>query len=167
MANPSDVSQLNAILERVASIQLTVAITVPSGFTSAGSVSAAYPYPVNDPSMANLPFFYNAYKGGPVKFQALKGYLTTSDIEMTLCIENFTSEMSIDRVYTLVALWRDAVLATFAGKVRLGGDLSYIMDAAVTHVSEFKRVSTEGSAEYGALVFTLQVRELYPVAIGL
>lgn len=152
-------SQLNTLLETIAAIQKT--ITIPGG-----TITDAFPYPVSEASQANAPFFYNEFKGGPAKIAAITGaYELNSDIEMVLCITSFNSEMSISQVYTLVSYWRDAVLITFAKNTRLGGTLSFILDSQITKVSEYQKVTTASATEWGALTFTLRVREFFAATV--
>lgn len=160
-------SQLNEILETLASIQKTITFTVGSGkFLTSGSITDAFAYPQADPSAANTPFFYNEYAGAPkVEIAAVSGmYGITENFDMVLCVTPVTAELQLAFVYKLVAYWRDAVLNKFAANLRLGNALSYILDARITKISAFQKI-TIGTAEFGALSFTLTVRELFNTVI--
>ena len=164
-------SQLNELLERLATIQQTITITVPASYNYVGPtvVTSAFPYPTSDPSLAHAPFFYNQYNGAPkVEFEAVSGLQrVNNEIDMVLCFTTITAETNIANVYMGVSFWRDAVLSAFAGKIRLGGDLSYILDARITKIGKFEEVPTEGGSSWGALAFTIAVRELFPLTASL
>ena len=162
-------SQLNEILERIADIQLTVSIpggtTVSGQVFSGGSITDAFPYPVTDPNIGNVPFFYNDYLGGPATISAVSGVQEIKDnFEMTLCAMNAVSEYTMADAIQEMCFWRDAVMAAFSSSIRLGNDLSYILEAIITNVSKFQKISI-GSAEYFGMTFTLSVTEWYSVAI--
>lgn len=144
-------STLNDIVERVATIQSTIVV---------GEVqtSSAYPYQPSDISSAELPFWINEINGGPVHPLATQGALYIDDtINMYLCIAR--SEEGADLKYNVqnTASFRDAVFQTFAAKIRLGGDLTYIIDA---FIQDWDMVEYEyGTTKFLALLFRLRVRE--------
>ena len=151
-------SQLNDILERLAEIQETVTIT-------GGSVGRAYPYIPAAPAASECPFFVNEIGGGPSNLAAVSGLQArTSTITMHLCLSPWQLDVSQEATLEEMCAWADAVYAKFAQKVRLGGDLGYVLEAVITAWDAEKL--TLGMTEFGALKFVLTVRELYTQTIA-
>lgn len=151
-------SQINTILERLATIQTAITIT-------GGTIGNAYAYWPADPSSAMCPFFVNRVRGGPTQFQATGGMQSAeTDIDMVLAVARQESDATFAQVQNHCYLWRDAVFTAMAQKLRLGNDLSYILDAAITNWSIEPQYEV-GTGVYVALVFTLQVREWFPLTI--
>jgi hypothetical protein len=155
------VSQLNDILERIASIQNTIS----SGSGASTVTCIGYPYIPADPSSAQCPFFVNEIAGGPTDFLATAGRQKVHDnIRMILCLAREESDSTFTQVIEKAAEWRDYVFNTFAAKIRLGNDLSYVQWAVVDKW-DYVRYPM-GTTIFIALMFNLHVLEAYITTIA-
>lgn len=154
-------NNIQTILERLEALQPQISTTVDG---TNQSVQAAFAYEPADPSSAQAPFFVNEVHGGPTVFQATGGLQrVATHIVMNLCVARIESGGTLYEVQRTAYQWRDAVFAFFAQKLRLGDDLTFILEA---HISAWNIIRREfGSAEYLALQFDLQVVELFPLTI--
>ena len=154
-------SQLNQILERLATIQETITIGSAPGET----VGKAYPYMPANPPASECPFTVNEIGGGPADLSAVSGLQAVTDrITMHLCLSPWELDVSTEATMEEICNWRDAVFSTFAGKVRLGNDLAYILTAIIT-AWDIEKIQL-GTTWFGALKFTLTVKELYKQTIA-
>lgn len=153
-------SQLNQVRERVSAIQ--TGISVPG----VGPVQAAYAYlPANLPA-ANCPFFVNEIARGGASDLTATGGLQRVDttLRMHLAVTFAEGDASQELADQQVSYWRDAVYAAFAAKLRLGGDLPFVLQALITSW-DLERL-TLGSSEFLGLYFDLTVREMYSVTVA-
>lgn len=160
-------SQLNDMLERVATIQKGITITLPADITSGSAITDTYPYLPADVSQANVPFFINEYYGGPSTLAAVTGQQQIRNrLDMVFCAVRSEAERNQQDTVRILSLWRDAILAAFAGKVRLGNDpLMYmVVEAVVTNVGGFENVEI-GTTQFRGMTFTLTIQEWYPTTI--
>ncbi len=150
-------SQINEILERLKIIQETMSL--------GGVTCKAYAYVPADPSSAACPFWINEPHGGSVKIMAITGRQeVVTNIRMYLCIARQEGDATLQAALKSVASWRDVAIATLAGKLRLGNDLSYILVAPITAWDIVTYAI--GTTKYLALFFNLQVTEAYPITLA-
>ena len=147
-------SQLNQILEQIAAIQKTIA-----------GVTNAFAYQVSNTSELTAPFFVNEVLGGPSDLSGGMQQRIEDLVKMCLAIAPSDSDVTLANVNYKVITWRDVVYATFAGRVRLGNQLSFVLDARITRWGYEPR-KTLGDVEWATLVFDVPVREWFPQTIA-
>lgn len=154
-------SQLNDILEYLATAQL--AMSLPVGLTP---IRAAYAYLPADPSSADCPFFVNDVSGGPVEFLAVRGFTRVVDnIDMDLCIARYEADATLALNLENVAGYRDAVLATFAARVRLSNQFSFITEAYIDRWSGLIKLEY-GSTAFAAITYRLHIEEQFLLTVS-
>lgn len=154
-------SNIETILEYIATIQLGV--TLPDG----KKPKQAYAYVPADPSSADCPFFVNIVSGGTTEISGLGQQQVSTTILMKFCVARLESDSNVIALQKNVYQWRDAVLSTFAQKIRLGNDLNFILDAYINRWSIAEDTLTEqGTTKFACLTFSLIVAEWFPQTIG-
>jgi hypothetical protein len=125
-------SQQNVILERIASIQLTVAVP------GAGIpiILASNPYQPSDANSINCPFWINELVLGlnPSDLPIADGlqYINTN-IRMVLCVARKEAATDLQFVANETLLWRDAVFAMFALHIKLSAPSVLIKSSTNTN----------------------------------
>ena len=143
-------SQINQMIERVALIQAGIA-----------GITSAFPYVPSDPSVLECPFFVNTFKGGASEIFAVTGVQKVEClVDMLLCYAPTWSDLNVQFLQENTLSLADVVWQTFAGKVQLGGDLSFVHDAFCRRWGGPEAVQIGGTT-YSALRFTLRVQLLY------
>lgn len=152
-------SQLNQILEYMATLQQT--ITIPGE-----QVTAAYAYLPSDPASANCPFFVNEVDFGPVEFLAVRGFQRVVDIvNMHLCVSRFEADATLEYNVQNLALWRDAVIAKFAGAVRFANTFPFITEAYIDRWSGLVKLDY-GSTSFLAMTYRLHIEEQFLLTVN-
>lgn len=167
-------SQANQIAVRLAEIQVNIEVVG----APRPNVIMAEPYLPSSTVSAVCPFFINEAHGGPADLPISSGqqYVTTS-YWMMLCLRRFEANTNMKLGVEETLLWRDAVLAAFALRVKLSSPaddllpgnshvgLSFVLDAHIV-AWEAPVNYTYGENQYLALKFVLNVNEFYVTPIN-
>jgi hypothetical protein len=155
--------QLNKILEALVPIQLSVS----TAGSPAYNILYSYPYMPADPSNLVCPFFINGPKPGPSDITATAGaqYIETAII-MDLCVTPDQKMANQAALLQRIHWYRDAVFVAFAGKLKLGGALPFVLQARILRYVPLVKVSI-GTSDYLGSEFELTVQELYPMTVTL
>ncbi len=155
-------SNINDIMERIATIQKTVSIT--DGINTS-TVKQAEAYQPSDISSVSCPFFINEIHGGRTEFMATGGLqYVDNNISMNLCVMRREAGTNLKNVVKQTEKWRDAVFIAFAQKLRLGNDFPFIIDAYITSWDLIEY--TYGTTAFVALNFNLFVREAFTLTVA-
>ena len=156
-------SNIVAALDAVAAIQS--AVTVTFNDSTVGQVTHAYPYGEWSITSVNCPFFVNQTNGGDCNIGATQGRQDIDNVvEMFLCLWPTSQGRSREQTMRYVLEWRDAVFTAFALKIRLGGAMSFVKQAFISHW-DFGAY-TLGATEYHAIRFTLKLDEAFVLPVG-
>lgn len=166
-------SNTNQILERIAQIQ--VLIEVDGALRP--NVILAEPYQPSDTNSAACPFFINEVHGGPADIPISSGQqYVEEDIWMVLCVRRVEAGTNLKLTSQETIMWRDAVLAAFAERVKLSNPLddslpgnshvglSFVVDGAIKRWEQIKYIYAAN--EYLALKFVFHVNEMYVTPIN-
>jgi hypothetical protein len=162
-------SQLNNILERIAAIQVNIEVAG----ALRPNVILSEPYLPSQTDSTNCPFFINEVHGGPsdIPISAGQQYIT-DQIDMFLCVRRREANTDLKLGTKETVLWRDAVYAAFAKRVKLSNPaddnlpgnshvgLPYVVDARITSW-EAPVAYRYAEIEYIAFRFVLEVNEMY------
>jgi hypothetical protein len=151
-------SNINAVCEGLCTVEMGIALPIPATPQFPTAVRAAFPYPEYDGAALNCPFFVNEVVGGPVDFMASSG---TQDVVNTihayLCVMPVQQGDSLGGVIEYLLRWRDPCLAAFAGAIRLGGMLPYVIESRV--IAWDRGEYEYGTGAWQALHFELEITE--------
>lgn len=166
-------SRTNEILERIAAIQITIEVTG----APRPNVLMAEPYQPSDTNSARCPFFINELHGGPARIPISAGQqYVEEDIHMVLCVRRKEAGTNLKLGVKEIVMWRDAVLAAFAQRVKLSNPandslpgnshvgLSFVVDGEIKNWEAIEYVY--GANEYLALMFVFHVNEMYVTTIN-
>jgi hypothetical protein len=167
------VSQINDVLDRIAHIQVLIEVTG----APRPNVLSAEPYLPSDVASNYCPFFINEIHGGPsdIPISAGQQYLT-DDVWMVLCVRRFEATTNLKLGEQEKLLWRDAVYAAFAQRVKLSDPandnvlgqshvgLSYVLDAHIKSWEPIKYIY--GVTPFLALKYILAVNYFYVTTIA-
>ena len=162
-------SQLNQILERVATIQTSIVCANYDG--SPLPVTQSYAYLQWDIPTAVCPFWANDLKDWTSNIWAIGGAAAQriqTTLPMHLCL--MTKEQGASLKSNLQNLYanRDIVFDAFAASIQLNsglGVLPFLLEATLTGGGV--ELPLIGSNEYLALRFDLQIVELFKVPVGM
>lgn len=169
MSDPVINDQFDQIMLRIANIQITV--EVPG--VSRPNILAAEPYQPSDTNSIKMPFVINEAHGGPADIPISSGqqYVTT-DIWMMFCLKRKEGMTNLKLGARETIMWRNAVLSTFAKRVKLSDPamddvpgqahygLPFVLDAHITSW-EAPVNYVYAANEYLAIKFILRVNEFY------
>jgi hypothetical protein len=155
-------SRLNDILERISEIQEGIAVNIGGDVQQ---ITRAYPYLEWSVPSAVCPFFANHIGDFTFAIAATGGTVQIEQpIMMHLCLQPVESGISLASNLSYSYEWIDAIMAALVSKIRLGGDLPYIVDAWPKS-GGIERVSL-GDVEYLALRIDYTVRQRFSVPLA-
>ena len=166
-------SNINDILVRLAEIQVTV--EVPGA--PRPHVIKAEPYEPSNTNSSDCPFFINELHGGRPNLPISSGQqYDSNDIWMVLCVRRAEAETNLKLSLQETVMWRDAVKAAFANRVKLSNPaddntpgrshvgLPFVVDC---HIKAWESLRyTYVDTDYLALKFVLEVNEMYVTTIA-
>lgn len=143
-------SQLNAILDAVCAVQMTVSGT-----------DNALPYHPRDLSLLLGNFWTNQVRGGPSSLNGSHQQQIQDNILMRFHIRG-TAEMDVSpaNLQLRIMSWRDEVYNRFSKKIRLGGQLPFVMTAYISRW-DYEPMHQEGTNTFPVMAYTLTVQEWF------